>query len=421
MAILTCRLPAYITCDSTAAYRMADILQDAGASSESPRSPHAKISAILKNIQKLRLLQTSTIEPGFVWNDFLIPYSKQQLPKDENGSLYYATNFMEEQKTFLSETSGKSILDILTRHCNEGLPPHIQIKNISDVLQVGISLGRGRKGEVRRVELPVDDSQADNNDPHVFAMKRVHKPAPRESSGVSRSTVSEFEAELQNLSRCRHRHIIKLRASFTDEANFGFIISPVAESTLQELLSVYTSKNHIYKDKAVRKALFNAFGCLLDAVHYLHDALNIRHRDIKPRNILIHNYRVLICDLGSAYDFEPPDQNESTEANRPPGTRKYKAPEVLESINSIERLKHNRKVDIFSLGCVFLEIHTVLSERTLDQMAKFITQNDTTEFEGESGDWTYASSLERADRWLEEIYDVNGLGEGPNDLIKSMV
>ena len=80
---------------------------------------------------------------------------------------------------------------------------------------------------------------------NVFAMKRIRKPAPRESAGQFRSTVADFEAELRNLSKCDHGHIIHLRAGFTDEANFGFIVAEVAGFTLQELLSDYASKNNI--------------------------------------------------------------------------------------------------------------------------------------------------------------------------------
>ena len=264
------------------------------------------------------------------------------------------------------------------------------------------------------------NSQEDDRSSDVFAMKRIRKPAPRENAGgLAKSTVSEFEVEMRNLSKCTHSHIIHLRASFTDVTNFGFIVYPVAKCNLQELLSQYISENHIHEHGPVQKALENSFGCLLEAVRYLHDELQIKHRDIKPRNIVVHDNRLLICDLGSAYDFE--DRKESTDNRRPPGTRKYKAPEVLESIDSSEPRKHNTKVDIFSLGCIFLEIYTVLCEQTLDRMSKAITQKSTTTFEGEWGDWTYASSLEHVDCWLEQISEPDGLGEGPCSLIRSMV
>ena len=396
-------------------------LQDAESPCESPRPPQAKISEILNKINKPDLLHAITIEPNSEWNDFLIPYTKEQLPKDKNGSLEYATEFMEKQNEIVSETFPISIQDIFTRP-NQGIPPHIQTMAISDLVQVGEKLGNGRYGEVHTVELQASDSQAKENNSNVFAMKSMRKPALRGGSSVPRSTVLEFETELHHLSRCKHHHIIDLRASFTDEASFGFIVSPVAALTLQELLSDYVSKNHIDRHDAIRKALEMAFGCLLEAVHYLHDVLQIKHRDIKPRNILMDtNYRVVICDLGSAYDFQPLDRNESTEAQRPPGTRKYKAPEVLESIDSNERPRHNRKVDIFSLGCVFLEILTVLCEHTLDGMAMFISQDETTKFEGDQGTWTYATSLERADIWLDRIREPHEKGEGPTVLIRSMV
>ena len=126
----------------------------------------------------------------------------------------------------------------------------------------------------------------------------------------------------------------------------------------------------------------------------------------------MQNHRVLICDVGSAYVFEPLDRNKSTEASRPPGTRKYKAPEVLNGIDSNERPRHNKKVDICSLECVFLEIYTILRERILDHMAQFITQNETGQFHGGRACWTYTSWPDRAHMWREKFSDLNCQGEG---------
>lgn len=396
---------------------MSDYLPDGGLASNSSRSLHDKTFGILKKIKRERL-QSITLEPNFTWNDFLVPYSRDQLPKDEHGSLTYAAEFIKEQNSFLTETS--RLAEIIQSRTSEEFPPHIQINNISDVLQVREWLGNGRYGQVHKVELQACGSQDDAGSSNVFAMKRMSKPAPREvAGGEPRSTVSDFETELGHLRKCKHHHIIRLHASFTDDANFGFIMSPVAQHTLQELLSQYSSNNNILGQARIRKALFHSFGCLIEAVRYLHEELRIRHRDIKPRNILMHDQRILISDVGSAYDFF--DQNESTGASRPPGTRKYKAPEVLASASSSESQSHNTKVDIFSLGCVFLEIYTVLCDRTLDEMAEFITQKDSTKFEGELGGWTYASKLKHAEEWLDTVFRPDGLGDGPASLIRSMV
>ena len=392
---------------------MPESIGDAQPSAHPPNQPQDKCSNILETIGKHHLLHATTLEPNFTWNDFLIPFTLEQLPEDENRRLDYTANFTKQQEKFLSEISPQLIQNILTRRSEEGEPPHIHTTSISEEIEVGKSLGHGRWGEVLEVKLKANHDRSNS-----FAMKRMRKPAPRDGNGVLRCTVSEFETELRHLSKCRHHHIIDLRASFTDETNFGFIVWPVASLTLQKLLDNYVTQNHIDEHHDIREALSIAFGCLLSAVHYLHEELEIRHRDIKPRNILMHHNQVLICDLGSAYDFEPLDRNESTDSRRPPGTQKYKAPEVLASINPGERQSHNTKVDIFSLGCVFLEMHTVLNDQTLNQMTKFITQNEANEFDR---DWTYASSLEKANLWLDKLCDDQGLGEGLTELIRSMV
>jgi serine/threonine protein kinase len=41
------------------------------------------------------------------------------------------------------------------------------------------------------------------------------------------------------------------------------------------------------------------FGCLVSAVQYLHDSM-IRHRDIKPRKVIVKGDRVYLADFGIA-------------------------------------------------------------------------------------------------------------------------
>ncbi len=43
------------------------------------------------------------------------------------------------------------------------------------------------------------------------------------------------------------------------------------------------------------------FGCLGSAIQYLH-GWRIRHRGIKPQNIVVKGDRVLLTDLGIAYN-----------------------------------------------------------------------------------------------------------------------
>ncbi|KAH7070362.1 kinase-like domain-containing protein, partial [Paraphoma chrysanthemicola] len=91
----------------------------------------------------------------------------------------------------------------------------------------------------------------------------------------------------------------------------------------------------------------------------------IRHKDIKPSNILIHNSRVLYTDFGLALDFSNLDTSMTTgPAERT--TRKYSAPEVV--LHQARR----SSADVYSLGCVFIEIYNiVIKSLDYDEKTKY--------------------------------------------------
>lgn len=90
------------------------------------------------------------------------------------------------------------------------------------------------------------------------------------------------------------------------------------------------------------------FGCLCSAVSYLHQK-NCRHKDIKPANILVKDKKVYITDFGLALDWSELT-GETTSGAPTMYTHAYAAPEV--TLNA----RRDTKSDIWSLGCVFLDI-----------------------------------------------------------------
>ncbi len=91
---------------------------------------------------------------------------------------------------------------------------------------------------------------------------------------------------------------------------------------------------------------------VLESVNYLHKQ-NIIHRDLKPENILItegQNGRfVKIADFGLATIHEFEGQSHT----KYKGTRKYSAPEVLNS------RRYDTKADVYSLGVVVAELFNI--------------------------------------------------------------
>ncbi|KAI0601706.1 kinase-like domain-containing protein [Biscogniauxia sp. FL1348] len=148
------------------------------------------------------------------------------------------------------------------------------------------------------------------------------------------------------------KHFVTLVASYTDEQHIGMVLSPVAECNLGQFLDRFN-------DKAGRRdegLLGGFFGCLATALAYLHYSEKIRHKDIKPANILVKGNNIYLSDFGIAFDWSEIGVTTTRDEQRK--TTKYCSPELY-------KLKpRNSKSDIWSLGCVFLEMITVLKGKS---------------------------------------------------------
>jgi serine/threonine protein kinase len=161
-------------------------------------------------------------------------------------------------------------------------------------------------------------------------------------------------------------------------------MSPVTESDLaiynerlcMSFQKLRTSQNHIPVDPQVRSAATEMasnprtfFGCLASALAYLHNQ-NVRHKDIKLQNILVFRGDVLFSDFGLSHDFT--DDVGSTTSGLTPASPRYCAPEVA----AYEA--RNTSSDIWSLGCVFLEMICALNRISVDSIKNIFAESPTT-------------------------------------------
>jgi serine/threonine protein kinase len=141
------------------------------------------------------------------------------------------------------------------------------------------------------------------------------------------------------------------------KSRLSIVMQEVADCDLNEYLQSTDDLEDMEPKKTENRIPMSSWtGCLIQALDYLHE-MKVKHKDIKPGNILIMDGKVLLADFGISKDLIDSDTTASLTANGDIGTRMYCAPEVL-SQNQLR----GRAADVFSLGCVFLEISTVIVE-----------------------------------------------------------
>ncbi|KAI8931434.1 hypothetical protein NX059_011763 [Plenodomus lindquistii] len=160
-----------------------------------------------------------------------------------------------------------------------------------------------------------------------------------------------FDNELKVMHRLtRHHHIIQVFASYIGRREVGLILSPVASHGSLDVL-IQDAVDHSISQSGL-DILYLSFGCLVSGLQFMHTQ-SIRHKDIKPHNILVHNGTLIYTDFGSSLDYGAVGRSVTTGPSHS-GTRRYMAPEAH---NNSPR---SSKTDIFSLGCVFIEILNAL-------------------------------------------------------------
>ncbi|KAI9783700.1 MAG: hypothetical protein M1839_003548 [Geoglossum umbratile] len=200
---------------------------------------------------------------------------------------------------------------------------------------------------------------------------------------------SNEQKEIDSLKKLSHLHIVGLVGTFTHRQSLSMLLWPVAVCDLATFfkdLDVFKTHQALRDFKKsnpdpihrftllgidvkgcrfaadfAREWLYQSFGCLAGAVHYIHRS-KMRHKDLKPSNILLTPTGIMLTDFGSSTDFSNLPSSESNNGER--GTPLYFAPEVA------DRKDSGRPADIFSLGCVFLEMvwSSCMLDRTMDEL-----------------------------------------------------
>ena len=223
--------------------------------------------------------------------------------------------------------------------------------------------------------------------------------------------------EVEHLQRLSHFHLIQVIGTYIMGKDLSILLYPVTEYNLETFIdSIMEQKNtgDEVVDPALSEAshrkcshLFIFIGCLSNALRYLHANVT-KHMDIKPKNLLVRKivkdsalrckYRIYIADFGIARAYQSIADSETDSPTF--CTRLYAAPEVVEG------KRRGLSADIFSLGCVFLEIlatigWSLFGQDMLQELKYLRTKNI-------NGYMSYQANIPDVQAWLNHFNDLVG-------------
>ncbi|KAH0536891.1 hypothetical protein FGG08_006262 [Glutinoglossum americanum] len=221
---------------------------------------------------------------------------------------------------------------------------------------------------------------------------------------LNRWTRREDINEIKITQKLRYHHIVRLIGSYTQGNKLGILLWPVAICDLGSFLDELDDYSMSGKCTIIDNlgldprpggvgsprdpCLFirRLHGCLANTIEYLHSN-RVRHKDIKSRNVLLTRDGVILTDFGISRDLADLSQSATDGLIR--GTYKYCAPEVA------RYEEHGRAADIYSLGCIFLEMNTVFYDLRLASLFQSL--------EGTTEGTSFQNDPQNLSRWVERM------------------
>ncbi|KAH8821657.1 BcSTE11, mitogen-activated protein kinase [Xylogone sp. PMI_703] len=182
----------------------------------------------------------------------------------------------------------------------------------------------------------------------LLAVKQVETSSPSQNDTRKKSMIDALKREISLLRDLQHPNIVQYLGASSSGDHLNIFLEYVPGGSVQTMLNSYG---------ALREPLIRSFvRQIVTGLAYLHGR-DIIHRDIKGANILVDNKGgIKISDFGISKKIEATNilSGPANNKNRPSlqGSVFWMAPEV------VKQTSYTRKADIWSLGCLVVEMMT---------------------------------------------------------------
>ncbi|CAH0059399.1 unnamed protein product [Clonostachys solani] len=250
------------------------------------------------------------------------------------------------------------------------------------------------------------------------------------------TTMTEFLEMVNAIKHIQNRHLISYWASYTHQGFNYLLLTPLSDFNLKSFLSSTPSTFKALPKKTRRELVVNWILCLVDTVCFLHSK-NLSHSYLKPSAVLFtHQNSIFLVDptrLSSTtstsqedkasfdrewYDFAAPEQwqrpsgpgsppsrrsilaslSASPEDNTP-GISQFGGPRGSPAMPS-----PGQQADIFSLGCIILELLSYLLKRSGSKFASFRAAKHKQAGRGGAVlDSSFHKNLDQVENWMSNL------------------
>lgn len=176
---------------------------------------------------------------------------------------------------------------------------------------------------------------------------RNRSPYPRRRDERDSTTLSALYKEVENMKDLDHVNIVQY-LGFEDKQDVcSLFLEYVPGGSVKSILNQYGR----FSEGVIRFLTSQ----VLDGLSYLHSRL-ILHRDLKADNLLLDlDGTIKISDFGISKRSRDIYSNDAEMSMQ--GTIFWMAPEVVRNVVQNEKKGYSGKVDVWSLGCVILEMY----------------------------------------------------------------